>query len=96
MFNAATNNVPHPEVVVDRLERAAGPNGDPHRILAGADSSFDTSSGIDRLADNVAWGKLKSPRKGLVVAIILLSIAAPGHAATDLAPLTWHVSPQGP
>lgn len=56
--------VEHPEVVADRLERAAEMVGDPSRIQAGSDCGFDTSAGMGRLTADVVWAKLRSLREG--------------------------------
>ena len=45
-IDSTTNYVEHPEVVADRIERAARVVGDPRRIMAGTDCGFDTSAGI--------------------------------------------------
>jgi 5-methyltetrahydropteroyltriglutamate--homocysteine methyltransferase len=64
VIDPLTNIVEHPEVVADRLERAAAVIGDPTRLLAGTDCGFDTSAGWGRVTSDVVWAKLCSLRDG--------------------------------
>jgi 5-methyltetrahydropteroyltriglutamate--homocysteine methyltransferase len=64
VIDTTTNYVEHPEVVADRLELAAKAVGDPHRVLAGTDCGFDTSTGCGCVADEVVWEKLRALRAG--------------------------------
>jgi 5-methyltetrahydropteroyltriglutamate--homocysteine methyltransferase len=64
VIDTTTNYVEHPEVVADRLERATVAVGDPHRILAGTDCGFDTAAGLDEVAEEVVWEKLRALRAG--------------------------------
>jgi 5-methyltetrahydropteroyltriglutamate--homocysteine methyltransferase len=64
VIDTCTNFVEHPEVVAERLERAAEAIGDPGRILAGTDCGFDTSAGMSRLTADVVWAKLRAQRDG--------------------------------
>ena len=64
VIDPLTNIVEHPEVVADRLERAAAVIGDPTRVLAGTDCGFDTSAGWGRVTSDVVWAKLRSLRDG--------------------------------
>lgn len=64
VIDTTTNYVEHPEVVADRIERAATALGDPHRVLAGTDCGFATAAGLGEVADEVVWEKLKSLRAG--------------------------------
>jgi len=64
VIDTTTNYVEHPEVVADRLERAAEAVGDPHRVLAGTDCGFDTSAGLGEVAEEVVWKKLEALRAG--------------------------------
>jgi 5-methyltetrahydropteroyltriglutamate--homocysteine methyltransferase len=64
VIDTTTNFVEHPEVIADRLERAAEMVGDPRRILAGTDCGFDTSAGMGRLTADVVWAKLRALREG--------------------------------
>jgi len=64
VIDTTTNYVEHPEVVADRIEQAARAVGDAHRILAGTDCGFDTSTGLGKVADDVVWEKLRALRAG--------------------------------
>jgi 5-methyltetrahydropteroyltriglutamate--homocysteine methyltransferase len=64
VIDTTTNYVEHPEVVADRLERAARAVGDPHRVLAGTDCGFDTAAGLGEVAEEVVWQKLRALRQG--------------------------------
>jgi len=63
-IDTTTNYVEHPEVVADRIERAARAVGDPRRILAGTDCGFDTAAGLGEVAEEVVWEKLRALRAG--------------------------------
>jgi 5-methyltetrahydropteroyltriglutamate--homocysteine methyltransferase len=64
VVDTTTNFVEHPEVIADRLERAADAIGDPARIMAGTDCGFDTSAGMGRVTADVVWAKLRAMREG--------------------------------
>ncbi len=64
VIDTTTNYVEHPEVVADRLERAAEAVGDPRRVLAGTDCGFDTAAGLGEVAEEVVWKKLEALREG--------------------------------
>jgi 5-methyltetrahydropteroyltriglutamate--homocysteine methyltransferase len=64
VIDTTTNYVEHPEVVADRIERAAEAVGDPRRVLAGTDCGFDTAAGLGEVADEVVWLKLRALREG--------------------------------
>jgi 5-methyltetrahydropteroyltriglutamate--homocysteine methyltransferase len=64
VIDTTTNFVEHPEVVAERLERAAEVVGDPARIMAGTDCGFDTSAGMGRVTADVVWAKLRAMREG--------------------------------
>ena len=64
VIDTTTNYVEHPEVVADRLERAADAVGDPRRVLAGTDCGFDTAAGLGEVAEEVVWEKLEALRAG--------------------------------
>lgn len=64
VIDTTSNYVEHPEVVADRLERAAQAVGDPSRVIAGTDCGFDTSAGIGDVAPSLVWEKLRSLRQG--------------------------------
>ncbi len=64
VIDTTNNYVEHPEVVADRLERAASAIGDPHRIMAGTDCGFATSAGLGDVAESLVWEKLAALRAG--------------------------------
>jgi 5-methyltetrahydropteroyltriglutamate--homocysteine methyltransferase len=64
VIDTTTNYVEHPELVADRIERAAEAVGDPHRVLAGTDCGFDTAAGLGEVAEEVVWKKLAALRAG--------------------------------
>ena len=68
VIDTLTNFVEHPEVVADRLERVAAVVGDPHRVLAGTDCGFDSTAGQGRVAEDVAWAKLRALVDGARIA----------------------------
>ncbi|MCC7275312.1 MAG: cobalamin-independent methionine synthase II family protein [Alphaproteobacteria bacterium] len=63
-IDTTTNYIEHPEVVAERLEKAARAVGDPRRILAATDCGFDTSAGMGRVAEDVVWAKLRALSDG--------------------------------
>lgn len=63
-IDTLTNVVEHPEVVADRVERAAEAVGDPRRVLAGTDCGFGTAAGLGEVAREVVWEKLRSLVEG--------------------------------
>lgn len=68
VIDSTTNYVEHPEVIADRLERAARAIGEPRRLLAGTDCGFDTAAGLGEVAEEVVWEKLKALRAGAEIA----------------------------
>ena len=64
VIDTKTNYVEHPEVIADRLERAARAVGDPRRIMAATDCGFETSAGLGEVAEEVVWAKLRAMRDG--------------------------------
>jgi 5-methyltetrahydropteroyltriglutamate--homocysteine methyltransferase len=64
VIDSLTNFVEHPEVVADRIERVVALVGDPSRVQAGTDWSFDSSAGWGRVAGDVVWAKLGSLSDG--------------------------------
>jgi 5-methyltetrahydropteroyltriglutamate--homocysteine methyltransferase len=64
VIDPLTNFVEHPEVVAERIERAAHAIGDPSRVIAGTDCGFDTSAGMGRVAEDVVWAKLTALGEG--------------------------------
>ncbi|MGO9606625.1 MAG: cobalamin-independent methionine synthase II family protein [Candidatus Binataceae bacterium] len=64
VIDTKTNYVEHPEVVADRIERAAQAIGDPYRVIAGTDCGFETTTGLGDVAEEIVWEKLKAMRAG--------------------------------
>jgi 5-methyltetrahydropteroyltriglutamate--homocysteine methyltransferase len=64
VIDTKTNYVEHPEVIADRLERAADAIGDPTRVLAGTDCGFETTAGLGEVAEEVVWAKMRAMRDG--------------------------------
>ncbi len=79
VIDTTTNYVEHPEVVAERLERAAAAVGDPRRVLAGTDCGFDTAAGLGTVADDVVWAKLRALRAGADLATRRLLPTAAGR-----------------
>ncbi|MGH7291185.1 MAG: cobalamin-independent methionine synthase II family protein, partial [Myxococcota bacterium] len=68
VIDTTTNYVEHPEVVAERIERAAAALGDPERVQAGTDCGFATSAGFGDVAEELVWEKLRSLRDGAELA----------------------------
>jgi 5-methyltetrahydropteroyltriglutamate--homocysteine methyltransferase len=68
VIDTTTNYVEHPEVVAERIERAALAVGDPKRVLAGTDCGFETAAGFAAVAPDVAWAKLCALSEGAALA----------------------------
>jgi 5-methyltetrahydropteroyltriglutamate--homocysteine methyltransferase len=68
VIDTTTNFIEHPEVVAERLERAAAMVVDPARVLAGTDCGFETIAGKGRVATDVAWAKLAALSEGAALA----------------------------
>ena len=68
VIDTTSNYVEHPEVVADRIERAARSVGDARRIIAGTDCGFDTSAGLGDVAPSLVWEKLRAMRAGADIA----------------------------
>jgi 5-methyltetrahydropteroyltriglutamate--homocysteine methyltransferase len=68
VIDTLTNFVEHPEVIAERLERVAAAVGDPHRVLAGTDCGFDSTAGQGRVAEDVAYAKLRALAEGARIA----------------------------
>jgi 5-methyltetrahydropteroyltriglutamate--homocysteine methyltransferase len=66
--DSTANNIEHPEVVADRIERVACVVGDPRRIMAGRDCGFETTSGMGHVAGELVWEKLRALRAGAALA----------------------------
>lgn len=60
--------VEHPEVVAERIIRAAGALGDRERIIAGVDCGFGTFAGDALVAEEVMWEKFRALRDGAALA----------------------------
>jgi 5-methyltetrahydropteroyltriglutamate--homocysteine methyltransferase len=67
-IDSTTNYVEHPEVVADRIERAARAVGDPQRIIAATDCGFETTVGLSTVAEDVVWAKLRAMCDGAAIA----------------------------
>ena len=68
VIDTTTNYVEHPEVVAERIERAALAVGDPKRVLAGTDCGFETAAGFAAVAPDVVWAKLRALSEGATLA----------------------------
>lgn len=68
VIDTLTNFVEHPEVVAERIERAAQAMGDATRVLAGTDCGFDTAAGRGRVTADVVWAKMRSLAEGARIA----------------------------
>ena len=68
VIDTTTNYVEHPEVVADRIERAANAIGDPDRVLAGTDCGFETAAGSKMVVPGVVWAKLRALAEGARIA----------------------------
>lgn len=64
VIDTTTNYVEHPEVVAERIERAAAALGDATRVQAGTDCGFATAAGFGDVAEELVWEKLRSLRAG--------------------------------
>lgn len=64
VIDVTTNFVEHPEVVAQRLEIYAQALGDPTRIIATTDCGFGTRAGLELVAEDVVWAKLRAMRLG--------------------------------
>jgi 5-methyltetrahydropteroyltriglutamate--homocysteine methyltransferase len=68
VIDTTTNYVEHPEVIAERIVRAAQAIGDPRRVIAGTDCGFETTTGLAPVAEEVVWAKLRAMRDGAVLA----------------------------
>jgi 5-methyltetrahydropteroyltriglutamate--homocysteine methyltransferase len=65
VIDNTTNFIEHPQVVANRiLEAVSAMGGDPDRVIAGTDCGFATFAGFERVAEDVAFAKLRSCREG--------------------------------
>jgi 5-methyltetrahydropteroyltriglutamate--homocysteine methyltransferase len=67
-IDTTTNYVEHPEVVAMRLAEAVAAVGDPARVMGGTDCGFETSAGLQSVAADVCWAKLRSLSEGARIA----------------------------
>jgi 5-methyltetrahydropteroyltriglutamate--homocysteine methyltransferase len=68
VIDSTTNYVEHPDVVADRIERAARAVGDPERVIGATDCGFETTVGLSTVAEEVVWAKLKALHEGAAIA----------------------------
>ncbi len=68
VIDTLTNFVEHPEVVAERLQRVVAAVGGKERVLGGTDCGFDSTAGQGRVAEDVAWEKLRSLVEGARIA----------------------------
>jgi 5-methyltetrahydropteroyltriglutamate--homocysteine methyltransferase len=68
VIDVTYNYVEHPEVVADRLCQIAEVVGDPTRVIACTDCGFGTFAGLDLVAEDVAWRKLRVLAEGAEIA----------------------------
>ena len=68
VIETTNNYVEHPEVVAERIERAARAVDDPQRIIAGTDCGFGTLAGDAFTAEDVVWAKLEALTEGARIA----------------------------
>jgi 5-methyltetrahydropteroyltriglutamate--homocysteine methyltransferase len=68
VIDSTTNYIEHPEVVADRIERAARAVGDAHRVMAATDCGFETTAGMATVAEEIVWEKLRAMRDGAEIA----------------------------
>ncbi len=64
VIDNTTNFIEHPQVVANRILEAVAAMGDPTLVIAGTDCGFATFAGFQRVADDVAYAKLKACREG--------------------------------
>lgn len=68
VVDSTSNFVEHPEVVARRIEEAVSAVGDRERVIASTDCGFGTFAGLEWVAEDVVWAKLKSAREGADIA----------------------------
>lgn len=64
VIDSTTNIIEHPEVVASRILEAVSVMEDPLRVIAGTDCGFATFAGFQRVAEDVAFAKLRACREG--------------------------------
>jgi 5-methyltetrahydropteroyltriglutamate--homocysteine methyltransferase len=67
-IDTTSKYIEHPEVVAERIQRAARAVGDPRRVMAGTDCGFDTSAGLGEVAEEIVWEKLRALSDGSALA----------------------------
>ncbi len=74
VIDNTTNFIEHPQLVANRiLEAVSTIGGDAERVIAGVDCGFATFAGFERVAEDVAFAKLKACREGADLASAQLS-----------------------
>jgi 5-methyltetrahydropteroyltriglutamate--homocysteine methyltransferase len=68
VIDTTTNVVEHPEVVAERIVRAAEVVGDRTRVIASTDCGFGTFAGSENVAESVVWAKLGALAEGAAIA----------------------------
>lgn len=68
VIDVKTNIIEHPEVVADRIVRAADVVDDPSRVIAAPDCGFGTLAGWERVDSEIAWRKLDTLVEGADIA----------------------------
>jgi 5-methyltetrahydropteroyltriglutamate--homocysteine methyltransferase len=68
VIDTTTNYVEHPEVVAERICRAAQAVGDRTRVIASTDCGFGTFAGSEMVAPSVVWAKLRALSDGAAIA----------------------------
>ena len=68
VIDVKINILEHPEVIAERIERAANVVGAPSRIVAAPDCGFGTLAGWERVDDEIAWAKLETLTEGAALA----------------------------
>jgi 5-methyltetrahydropteroyltriglutamate--homocysteine methyltransferase len=68
VVDSTSNFVEHPEVVARRIEEAVAAVGDRERVIASTDCGFGTFAGLEWVAEDVVWAKLKACQEGAAIA----------------------------
>ena len=68
VVETAHNDVEHPQVIAERLERAVHAVGDRERVMAGTDCGFGTIVGDTQVSEDVVWAKLEAMRDRAAIA----------------------------
>jgi 5-methyltetrahydropteroyltriglutamate--homocysteine methyltransferase len=64
VIDTTSNVVEHPEVVAERIVRAAEVVGDRERVIASTDCGFGTFAGSELVAPSVVWAKMAALHEG--------------------------------